>query len=107
MILDVGCGTAGLAKGDVNVDFFREGRNVQVGEQLVGEMCVPKLIKNFVVADACHLPFRDGCFSLVYSSHVIEHVVDPVLMFKEMLRVSCRKVVVRCPHRKGRGAKRP
>jgi len=106
-VLDVGCGNAGLAKGDVNVDFFREGRNVQVGEQLVGEVCNPKLIKNFVVADACHLPFKNECFSLVYSSHVIEHVNKPELMLSEMFRVAKNKVVVRCPHRLGSGARRP
>jgi SAM-dependent methyltransferase len=105
LVLDVGCGSK--PKGSVNVDFFRYGFNMQEGDQKKGEFLDPKLIKNFVLADACHLPFKDNCFSLVFSSHVIEHVADPVLMFKEMSRVSCRKVVVRCPHRRGSGAKRP
>jgi SAM-dependent methyltransferase len=106
-VLDVGCGTSELAKGSVNVDFCRSDVNVQVGEQLVGEVSRVKNIPNFVVADACHLPFKDNCFTVVYSSHTIEHVAKPALMLKELLRVCNRKVVVRCPHRKGSGAKRP
>jgi SAM-dependent methyltransferase len=105
--LDVGCGNGELARGTVNVDIFRKGQNLQVGEQLKGEHVNPRLIPNFVVADACHLPFRKGSFSMVFSSHVIEHVSNPLLMFAEMCRVAKRKVVVRCPHRRGSGAKRP
>jgi hypothetical protein len=41
-VLDVGCGNADSAKGDVNVDFFERGFNVQVGDQTVGEMVEPK-----------------------------------------------------------------
>lgn len=107
LILDVGCGNANLAKGDVNVDFFKSGVNVQIGQQLIGEAVNPKRIKNFVVADACHLPFKNECFDVAYSSHVIEHVLNPFLMLSELYRVSKRKVIVKCPHRKGSGAKRP
>ena len=106
-LLDVGCGNVALAKGDVNVDFFREGQNRQIGVQNVGELVNPHLIKNFVVADACHLPFKDGAFNVVFSSHSIEHVADPFMMHSEMARVAVRKVIVRCPHRRGAGAKRP
>ena len=77
MLLDVGCGNAELAKGDVNVDLFREGRNLQIGNQKVGERVNPHKIKNFVVADACHLPFKAGAFKVVFSSHTIEHVSNP------------------------------
>jgi SAM-dependent methyltransferase len=105
VILDVGCGTNPV--GDVNVDFFREGFNPQTGDQKSGELMLTSKVKNFVVADAEHLPFKDSVFVVVFSSHVIEHVHNPFLMLKEMCRVSKRKVVVRCPHRKGSGAKRP
>ena len=106
-VLDVGCGNGRLAKGSVNVDFFCRGQNVQIGKQLEGEFVDPHKIPNFILADACHLPFKNGSFNFVFSSHVIEHVADPLLMFKEMHRVSKRMVVVRCPHRRGSGAKRP
>jgi hypothetical protein len=103
--LDVGCGSK--PTGDVNVDFFVRGWNSQEGDQKRGGFLNPKLIPNFVVADAEHLPFKDDVFEVVFSSHVIEHVAKPFLMYSEMRRVASRKVIVRCPHRQGSGAKRP
>jgi len=67
----------------------------------------PKKIQNFILADAERLPFKDDCFDVVFSSHVIEHVPNPFLMLREMCRVAERKVIVRCPHRKGSGAVMP
>ncbi len=94
-------------RGDVNVDFLGEGFNPHTGSQTKGVYMCPRKIPNFVVADAAHLPFRDGSFSVVFSSHTIEHVSNPLLMLGEMLRVSRKKVVVRCPHKLGSGAKLP
>jgi hypothetical protein len=103
--LDVGCGTK--PKGDVNVDFFGKGFNPQTGDQVQGNFMAPKRIRNFVMADASHLPFKDGAFKVVLSWHTIEHVQDPFLMFKELCRVAKRKVIVRCPHREGSGGVMP
>ena len=103
--LDVGCGSR--PSGDVNVDFFRGGWNRQEADQDVGEFVDPKRISNYVVASAEFLPFIDGAFDMVYSSHTIEHVHNPFGMFRELLRVSRGKVVVKCPHRLGSGARRP
>ena len=104
-LLDVGCGTK--PKGTVNVDFFRSGQNTQIGDQTQGENMDPRIIPNFVVADACHLPFKDNAFNMVISSHTIEHVLDPAQMFAESCRVAKRKTVIRCPHKRGSGAKMP
>jgi SAM-dependent methyltransferase len=104
-ILDVGCGVK--PKGDVNIDFFRGGPNPQTGDQIRGEFMSSKEIRNFIIADAMHLPFRDESFYTVFSSHTIEHVQNPLLMLREMCRVAKRKVIVRCPHRKGSGAVMP
>ena len=98
--LDVGCGSK--PTGDVNVDFFGGGWNSQEGKFMS-----PRLISNFLVADAMFLPFMDECFDVAFSSHVIEHVTNPFEMLSELLRVSKMGVVVRCPHRRGSGAKRP
>ena len=98
--LDVGCGSN--PSGDVNIDFFSCGWNIQEGKFMN-----PRLASNFVVADAAFLPFRDECFDVAFSSHAIEHVKDPFRMLSELLRVSKKEVVVRCPHRRGSGAKRP
>lgn len=104
MTLDVGCGSHN-PKGDVNVDCFKGKFNWQEGYEQQGLDC--RLIKNFVLADACHLPFQNDSFDLVLSSHVIEHVSYPELMLHELTRVSKGRVIVRCPHRRGSGAKRP
>jgi hypothetical protein len=103
--LDVGCGSK--PSGDINADFFSGGWNRQEGDQSKGEFLNPHLIPNFVVAHGNFLPFRENCFEVVYSCHTIEHVENPFKMLKELLRVSKRKVIIRCPHRKGSAAKRP
>jgi len=41
----------------------------------------------WVVADAQHLPFRDGIFEEVYASHLIEHLSDPARFLREARRV--------------------
>jgi hypothetical protein len=104
-MLDVGFGT--LPRGDVNVDFFRSGFNPQTGDQIKGGFVSPKKVKNFVVADVMHLPFKANAFKVAFSSHTIEHVKNPMLMLREMCRVAERKVIVRCPHRRGSGAVMP
>jgi ubiquinone/menaquinone biosynthesis C-methylase UbiE len=103
--LDVGCGSN--PKGTVNIDFFKEGFNPQTGDQKIGDYVKAKNIENFVVGDAMHLPFRDGVFNVIFSTHVIEHVANPAGMLREMNRVCNRKMIVRCPHRKGSNAKKP
>jgi SAM-dependent methyltransferase len=45
-------------------------------------------------AQATALPFADGAFDLVYSTEVIEHVLDPEAMLAEMQRVARRHVLV-------------
>lgn len=104
-MLDVGCGSK--PKGDVNVDFFQSGFNPQTGDQIQGEFMSPKKTRNFIVSDAMNLPFKDGAFEVVFSSHTIEHVKSPSVMLREMCRVAKRKVIIRFPHRKGSGAKMP
>lgn len=105
MRLDVGCGSK--PRGDVNVDFFSGGWNPQEGDQQKGKYLNPKSIKNFRVADAQNLPYKDGEFEVVFSSNTIEHVQDPFQMLSEMVRVSSRMAIILCPHAKGSGAKRP
>jgi ubiquinone/menaquinone biosynthesis C-methylase UbiE len=90
--LDVGCGT--VATGDVNCDLFLKN----VGHR--GKTAMPILLaktKNFVLCDVQYLPFKNGGFNMVYCSHVIEHVVNPSQLFRELLRVSLNQVVIKCP----------
>jgi SAM-dependent methyltransferase len=104
-LLDVGCGSK--PKGNVNVDFFARGFNPQTGDQIQGEFMSPEKMKNFVNSDATKLPFKNDSFNVVFSSHTIEHVKNPQRMLSEMCRVARRKIIVRCPHRRGSGAVMP
>lgn len=75
-VLDVGCGD--VAKGDVNTDIY-----------------IPTpLPKNFVLATAEMLPFKDNSFDVVRSAYVIEHNLYPTEMVKEHYRVSRKKVEI-------------
>lgn len=96
--LDVGCGE--YPKGDVNCDLFTSDIGHWTGKNQMRVLNTKK-IPNFVVCDSQHLPFQSGTFDLVYCSHVIEHVAQPFLLFKELYRVSKRKIVIKCPHRLG------
>lgn len=51
-----------------------------------------------VIGDGYRLPFVDNSFELVYCSHVLEHVDNPLSMLKELHRVSSHKVEVRVPN---------
>jgi SAM-dependent methyltransferase len=52
-----------------------------------------------VVAEGDELPFEDDSFDFVFSSHVIEHIPDPIKALREWVRVARRYVVVIVPHR--------
>ena len=97
-LLDVGCGHR--AKVDVNVDLFVEATAHRCVDQRVNDDVALHVheIKNFVKADACHLPFRDGAVKKSYSWHLIEHLVDPELFLRELMRVSQEEIEVRCPN---------
>jgi SAM-dependent methyltransferase len=105
LILDVGCGTK--PKGTVNVDVVRPDFTEQLGDRVNGKRMSAGDINNFVLAHGEHLPFRDEAFDVVYSSHVIEQTRKPLSMFSEMCRLARRKVIIKCPHRKGSKAKGP
>lgn len=80
LALDIGCGLE--PKGHVNVD--------------INSALKKKSIPNFIIADAHHLPFKDNCFSIAYSSHVIEHLYDPLQALGEWNRIS-RNVTIFTP----------
>lgn len=77
MKLDIGCGHN--LTGDVNVD-----------------LVTVKTDKFFVKADAHNLPFRNQSFESAYSSHMMEHLLNPIQALKEMRRVAS-KVELRLP----------
>ena len=78
LILDVGCGLNPLKHVYNNV----------VGVDLALNS------KADVIADGCHLPFRNKVFDYVVSVEVIEHISNPDKFIEEMKRVSRKFVVI-------------
>ena len=97
--LDIGCGAT--PSGDVNCDLFTEDVGHWTGKTDQKHALRFKKIPNFVICDSQYLPFKSASFDFVYCSHVIEHVNNPFLLFRELYRVSQRKIVIKCPHRLG------
>jgi len=58
-------------------------------------------LSNFVdvVCDIQHLPFKRGSFYRSYALHVLEHIDNPILALKELIRVTKSVTCVEVPHR--------
>ena len=81
MLLDVGSGSHPHPHASVTCDLYFnaefEGGPIRAREQ-----------KNFVICDAQNLPFRTRVFDKSNCTHVLEHLKDPRLGFRELKRVS-------------------
>lgn len=93
LTLNVGCGWGR------ELVPFSEGAGI--------DLCLPYLKTahnltphHFILADACCLPFKDGCFDFACSAEVIEHVLNPQVFLEEMRRVLMEKgrVVIQTPN---------
>ncbi len=93
--LDVGCSEA----------FFTNAVAQRFGAEVWGvDLSTTALAKarrryalRLAGADATRLPFPDGAFDLVFSTEVIEHVLEPERMVAELRRVSRGTVLVTTP----------
>ena len=84
MELDVGCGFARWGReGGYPFNPAASGPDVIHLDLRAPEARVP----NFVVADAHHLPFREGALDAVYMIHVLEHLEAPAKAIQEAIRV--------------------
>ncbi len=84
-LLDVGCG-------DGSLDLLLQGKVRRVmGVDSALSACREARAKGFNVQcadlNACHLPNRDGVFDAVSCLDVIEHVLDPRHLLRELARV--------------------
>ena len=54
----------------------------------------------YIIADACKLPFEDDSFDLVVSFETIEHVDDDIAYLKEIKRVAKKDavIIISCPN---------
>jgi len=87
LLLEVGCGP-GLPRvlNDITMKLYI---GLDVSRRMI-ETSVPSRRNRiqFVVADAEHLPFRTGIFSKVISLETMEHLANPNLALREMVRVA-------------------
>jgi len=93
-ILDIGCGTGYFTrlldqhykKADITAVDIAWGMLQHTRSQR--GMRMPWHGKrHHTAADACALPFADGCFDLVCSNLALQWIADPALMLSEMRRV--------------------
>lgn len=86
-VLVVGCGF-GLDEKNIRALFPSvELWSIDVSQQMVAMARAGGSPSQFALALAEQLPFPDQCFDRVLSREVIEHVIDPSVMLKEIHRV--------------------
>lgn len=86
-VLDTGCGRAWVAGGLCPRGF--EVVSMDISHDNTSKALEKYPFENHaaVVADVFSLPFRDEVFDYVIASEIIEHVVDPALFVKNLMRV--------------------
>ena len=62
-------------------------RDISDGCERGGNALIIPISAKLIVGDATFLPFVEGSFDFVYASHVLEHVEEPQLACREILRV--------------------
>lgn len=76
-ILDVGCGNAWVAEEFVKRGRFVCSMDISTGNPEQAVRKFPSSDHVGLVADAFHLPVKDGSFDAIIASEIIEHTVDP------------------------------
>jgi len=86
-VLNVG-GSAGIIDNFLS-DYFKSVTGVDIDEKAI-KLATENFSKDnlkFEVGDAMNLPYKDGTFDIVISSHIYEHVPDANKMMEEIYRV--------------------
>ncbi|NJO06029.1 MAG: class I SAM-dependent methyltransferase [Chloroflexaceae bacterium] len=79
LVLEVGSGENPHPRSNVLVDRFLLDNTERGGD-------IKRDGRPLVVADAHHLPFRDGAFEYIICSHILEHMDDPQQFVQELQR---------------------
>jgi len=80
LVLDIGSGHSPHPRADVLCDRYIDDDTERGGSI--------RADRPLIVADAHDLPFKDGAFDYVVTSHIIEHMDDPVRFCAELQRVA-------------------
>lgn len=82
-VLDVGCG-----HGNFVIDELRETFGTKVGFDVdIASTANNTSVERVVIGDGRSLPFPDQSFDLVLSLWTMEHVANPLNLFKEAARI--------------------
>ena len=85
MILDVGCGT--------------EKRGFPLKQNNVVHADVDRGAYHLeVLCDVHCLPFKAGSFGLVFASHIVEHLINPLEGIRNLKRVAQNIVIIKVPN---------
>ncbi len=88
-ILEVGCGNASSLLGPLARRCSAYGADLTIEMLRLAKDHHPR-IRGFVRSDACHLPFQQASFDVVYTSRCLVNVLDPNmqrLAIKEIFRI--------------------
>lgn len=93
--LDVGCAEGYYIKLLTKTSIFKnfQGVGLDIAKNYLLKAKKKKL-SLLVLGDAHHLPIRDRCFDLVLCSEVLEHVPNPEVTLKELIRVSKKYILI-------------
>ena len=80
LVLEIGSGDNPHARSDILCDRFISDDTERGGSIVID--------RPLVVADAHHLPFKDGAFVYTICSHILEHMDEPEQFARELRRVS-------------------
>jgi SAM-dependent methyltransferase len=87
-VLELGCGNGKTISAMLQYPWTITALDVSVGAVMLGRIAAPERA-DFIVADACLLPFRDLAFDAVFAFHVVGHVLhaERETMAAEVTRV--------------------
>ena len=101
LVLDVGCGSAWLAR-----ELVKKGKNVvSLDVSLINTTKalekIPAPNHAALTADVYNLPFGENTFDCIVASEIMEHLYDPFLFIQKLIRIlkSGGKLIITTPYK--------